>query len=399
MPNIIEQQDLLKGLPDERLATLMQAPTGGIPPFLVAAEAQRRQSIREQFSGGTNESVVDTLTKQLSNVPQNIQTPMRAPPKMPPPMQPQMQPQMAGINSLPQGQQQMAEGGMVQRYQEGGKIQPMWTIPNYGGAIPKVMDWVGDKASDLYDYATTSYSDMKPGADTTEEEVAPGSGILDINYPDVKIVPGRNPLPDRPSTPPNPNAGKENTSPTNKEAPAQDEIRKRIEELYGSEDPSSWENAQKWFAMSQQIMDPDVNLLQGLVNAGSVYAQAEAEQARAAREDLRNREESLLKYDINKMESDAATEAAGLKARTDVATGQLDDLYRQQRDVAEQLRRIEESAIKDGTDPALLEGQKALLTRQFNAIGSKISTYEGFIGQTYGFPTIPVVDTATGTIK
>jgi hypothetical protein len=231
------------------------------------------------------------------------------------------------------------------------------------------------------------------------EDIAPTEGILDIEYPDVKIVPGRNPLPDKPSIPPNPNAGKENTSPNNKGAPAQDEIRKRIEELYGSEDPSSWENAQKWFAMSAQFLDGDKSLMQSLTGAGSVYAGAEAEQARLARDDARAREEALLRYDIGKAEDEASNQSEALKARTSIATGQLDDLYRQQRDVAEQLRRIEESAIKDGTDPALLEGQKALLTRQFNAIGSKISTYEGFIGQTYGFPTIPVVDTASGTIK
>jgi hypothetical protein len=317
---------------------------------------------------------------------------------MPPLMQPQMQPQMAGIGSLPQAQQQMAEGGMVQRYQEGGRIQPMWNIPNYGGAIPKVMDWVGGKASDLYDYATTSYSDMKPGEEA-EGEVAPGSGILDINYPDVKIVPGRNPLPDKPSTPPNPNAGKENTSSTNKKAPAQDEIRNRIEELYGSEDPSSWEDAQKWFAMSAQFLDGDKSLMQSLTGAGNVYAGAEAEQARLARDDARAREEALLRYDIGKAEDEASNETAALKARTDIATGQLDDLYRQQRDVAEQLRRLDESVMKGEIDSATADAAKRARTEEFNRIGSKIATYEGFIGQTYGFPKIPVVDTATGTIK
>jgi hypothetical protein len=49
--------------------------------------------------------------------------------------------------------------------------------------------------------------------------------------------------------------------------------------------------------------------------------------------------------------------------------------------------------------PEEADAAKRALSAQFNNIGSKISTYEGFIGQTYGFPTIPVVDTATGTIK
>ena len=115
MPNIIEQQDLLKGLPDDRLSMLMQNPTGDIPPFLVAAEAQRRQSIREQFSGGPQESVVDTLTKQIASVPQNIQAPMQEPPQMPPP---QMQ---AGVGAL---QQTARDGGLMRRFASLGYVRP-----------------------------------------------------------------------------------------------------------------------------------------------------------------------------------------------------------------------------------------------------------------------------------
>jgi hypothetical protein len=346
-----------------------------------------------------------------------------------------MQPQMAGIGALPQGQQQMANGGPVRRFASEGFVSPSNpfdyvrenypisslpnTIANAGSVIGEAWNSpTAKQATDRLlmetgraaDFLTLNpYTSQVLGIDPKSvrerreqseiEDIAPTEGILDIEYPDVKIVPGRNPLPDKPSTPPDPNAGKENTSPNNKGAPAQDEIRKRIEALYGSEDPSSWEDAQKWFAMSAQFLDGDKSLMQSLVGAGNVYAGAEGEQARLARDDARAREEALLRYDIGKAEDEASNQSEALKARTSIATGQLDDLYRQQRDVAEQLRRIEESAIKDGTDPALLEGQKALLTRQFNAIGSKISTYEGFIGQTYGFPTIPVVDTASGTIK
>lgn len=433
MANIIEQQDLLKGLPDSRLSLLLQSPDASIPPFLVAAEAQRRQAIRQQFAGsGTNESVVDTLTKQLSNVPQNIQAPMKAPPQMPPPM---MQPQMAGIGALPQGQQQMANGGPVRRFASQGFVSPnnpfdyvrenypisslpntianagsvigeAWNSPTAKQATDRLLMETGRAADFLTLNPYTSQvlgidpKSVKERRDQSEvEDIAPTEGILDIEYPDVKIVPGRNPLPDKPSTPPNPNAGKENTSPNNKGAPAQDEIRKRIEALYGSEDPSSWEDAQKWFAMSAQFLDGDKSLMQSLAGAGNVYAGAEAEQARLARDDARAREEALLRYDIGKAEDATSNETAALKARTDIATGQLDDLYRQQRDVSEQLRRLDESVRKQEIMPEEADAAKRALSAQFNNIGSKISTYEGFIGQTYGFPTIPVVDTATGTIK
>lgn len=346
-----------------------------------------------------------------------------------------MQPQMAGIGALPQGQQQMAEGGPVRRFASEGFVYPSspfdYVRENYPiSSLPNTIAEAGNVLGEAWNSPTAKqatdrllmetgraadfitlnpYTSQVLGIDPKSvrerreqseiEDIAPTEGILDIEYPDVKIVPGRNPLPDKPSTPPDPNAGKENTSPTNKEAPAQDEIRKRIEELYGSEDPSSWENAQKWFAMSAQFLDGDKSLMQSLTGAGNVYAGAEAEQARLSRDDARAREEALLRYDISKAEDEASKQSAALKARTDIATGQLDDLYRQQRDVAEQLRRLDESVMKGEIDAATADAAKRARTEEFNRIGSKIATYEGFIGQTYGFPTIPVVDTASGTIK
>jgi hypothetical protein len=448
MANIIEQQDLLKGLPDARLSLLLQSPDASIPPFLVAAEAQRRQSIRQQFAGdGGKESVVDTLTKQLSNVPQNIQAPMRTPPQMPPPMQPQM----AGIGALPQGQQQMANGGPVRRFASEGFVYPSNpfdyvrenypisslpnTIANAGNVLgeawnsptaKQISDRLLMETGRAADFLTLNpYTSQALGIDpksVTErrqrnELEVPASTEDTIAIPSASGGPktrgyptNRDPEPTpNVSKPPNPDTGKADTSVENKYKSQQAELRGRLESLYGADEPSNWEDAQKWFAMSSQIMNPDATLLEGLVNAGNVYAQAEGEQARSQREGDRDLQEALLKWDMNELEYNRAREqaaiddersstAAALKARTDIATGQLDDLYRQQRDVAEQLRKIEESIV-NGADPALLEGQKAALSRQFNAIGGKISTYEGFIGDTYGFPTIPTVDIATGTIK
>lgn len=311
MPNIIEQQDLLKGLPDARLALLMQKPDASIPPFLVAAEAQRRQAIRQQFSGdGSKESVVDTLAKQLSNVPQNIQAPMQTPPNIP-------QPQM-GIAALqqPQQPQQMAAGGAV---------EPMWNIPNYGGALPKVADWVGSTARGIYDYATTPWGEQKASGPVTSVSDA----NLDFSLPDKKL-PGARPefsltgepatytdLTAKPKKPVDPNAGKAGTSTENKYKAMEADMRERLEALYADEEPSNWEEAQKWFAMSAQIMNPDANLLQGLASAGAVYAGAEGEQARQRREGDRALQEALLNYDMQIMQSDRAAAAAAAKEASD----------------------------------------------------------------------------------
>ena len=315
MPNIIEQQDLLKGLPDARLALLMQKPMGDIPPFLVAAEAQRRQSVRQQFAGdGSKESVVDSLTKQLSNVPQNLNAAPQTPPNIPPPLTP---PTMQGIAGIPQGQpQQMAEGGVV---------EPMWRLPSDPTIIPRVMDWVGTKASDLYNYATTPWGETPPASESKPEEG--DANVTQADMPGWRPAPGGNQntdggisslLPNKkiatanPKTPQDPKSGKEGTSPENQYKAKEAEFRQRIESLYGSDDPSNWENAQKWFAMSQAIMQPGQNLMQSLAGAGAIYAGAEGEQAAQRREADQAREEMMLKYDMDlySQEKAAAIDAA-----------------------------------------------------------------------------------------
>ncbi len=152
MPNILDQQNLLKGITDERLSSLLQNPIGVIPPFLVAAEAQRRQAIREQFSGQQpQESVVDTLTRQLAGVPQNIQSSAQAP-QAPQgiaaiPQQQEAQPQEAQPE-----QQTMNSGGYVQRYQDGSLVQTFRGRAGsggYGAEGPGYSDWF----TGIYDYA------------------------------------------------------------------------------------------------------------------------------------------------------------------------------------------------------------------------------------------------------
>jgi len=115
--------------------------------------------------------------------------------------------------------------------------------------------------------------------------------------------------------PPSSTTGTEDTSVENKYKAMEADMRKRLEGLYADEQPSNWENAQKWFAMSQQIMNPDASLMEGLVNAGSAYAAISADQAAEARRADRAREEAMLNYDMQIMQGDrAAAAAAAAKA-------------------------------------------------------------------------------------
>lgn len=346
MPNIIEQQDLLKGLPDDRLSTLMQNPTGDIPPFLVAAEAQRRQSIREQFSGGPQESVVDTLMKQMSGVPQNIQAPAQQPPQMPPPPQ-------GGVADVQQG---MRDGGMVQRYDVGGGVQPWWKIPNYGGVIPRVADYVGSGLGSLYEFATTPYSEMKPPEEAPAEASSVPASVGAYNPLSSIRVPTQQTQTANPTVDPrDPNAGKKNTSIDNQaktnmtvdeykkyledisgvKAEDSEYIRNKIREMYGDEERSGWEKAQKWFAAAQAAIQPGQTDMQAAINALSALGGGYAEERASDRASKRDMEEALLKQDI------ADRQAAG-QDRRDIAKAVLEfRLAQEERDRASEASAYE----------------------------------------------------------
>jgi len=49
--NIVQLEDDIKSLPDDRLMTEMQAPTGGFPQYLVLSEIKRRKQMRDDYKG------------------------------------------------------------------------------------------------------------------------------------------------------------------------------------------------------------------------------------------------------------------------------------------------------------------------------------------------------------
>ena len=60
--NILAQEDLVKGLPDQVLIQDAEAPTGEIPQFLVVSEIGRRQKMRQSLSERVPE---ETVTEQI----------------------------------------------------------------------------------------------------------------------------------------------------------------------------------------------------------------------------------------------------------------------------------------------------------------------------------------------
>jgi len=106
--NIFEQEDLIKGLPDQSLMQEAQRPSGPLPQYLIVSERQRRQDMRKRFSQQGEQSPQGTVKDQIlsggiaelgsqppmGQPPQMGQPPMGQPPQMGPPPQMGMPPQM-----------------------------------------------------------------------------------------------------------------------------------------------------------------------------------------------------------------------------------------------------------------------------------------------------------------
>jgi len=387
MPNIIQQQDLLKGLPDARLAMLLQNPVGEIPPFLVAAEAQRRQAIRQQFAGTEQkESVVDTLTKQMAKVPQNIQSGQMTTPPVPPTpqmqgvmaLQQQQAMQQAAQQAMPQG---MRAGGPVRRFQSAGFVAP---VPPVNSRVQEIADQFGYTVEEAAE-ALKNNPSLAGGA--TEERMgrpftildqpAPGSqpaeplasedtrlfGMTPYDYfkmgagffgpgslfgldpltvykhrqeddkraetekqAEGSMLQGNEAFQDyaaqvrrlvRPAVaPPKEDTTVESTSYENQYANRKAEIKNRLEKLLGEEEVSDWEKAQKWFAASQQFLEPDQTLMQSLVGAAAAFGGGAAEERAAERAAARAKEKAMIEWDMAELESDQASRQREIDRRT-----------------------------------------------------------------------------------
>ncbi len=82
MLNLIDQQDILKGLDDTALQREMQQPSGGAPPFLVLSEISRRKDMRQRYAGELAMKAPPTTVAQdvLSAPAMPGMGPMGAPP-------------------------------------------------------------------------------------------------------------------------------------------------------------------------------------------------------------------------------------------------------------------------------------------------------------------------------
>jgi hypothetical protein len=65
--NILEIEDIIKGLPDQSLIQEAQAPSGQMPQFLVVSEIQRRADMRKRFQNQQQEMPQGTIARADSS--------------------------------------------------------------------------------------------------------------------------------------------------------------------------------------------------------------------------------------------------------------------------------------------------------------------------------------------
>jgi hypothetical protein len=135
--NILEQEDIIKGLTDAALQQEMSAPSGQVPQFLVLSEIQRRTDMRDRFEASEPQPTT-TVRDQImaeglgASVPQPNMPPMPPPnmggmlPNSPVPARPNSSSPPFPVGDAPQGLAgmgvQYASTGGVVRMQEGQQV-------------------------------------------------------------------------------------------------------------------------------------------------------------------------------------------------------------------------------------------------------------------------------------
>ena len=173
MMNILEKEDLIKGLPDNVLQQQMQAPTGELPQYLLISEIQRRTDMRKSLQEQPKqESVADQI--RMEGI-------MATRPQMPPQMQPPMgmeQPPMP-MEQPPMG---MAQGGVV-------KMRNLGKVPSRSFELAKKAFQAGATVRDVASLLRMSVNDVMStfGSIIPETALSPPEGYTEsqemVNVP------------------------------------------------------------------------------------------------------------------------------------------------------------------------------------------------------------------------
>lgn len=189
--NILEQEDVVKGMPDAALQQEAQAPSGMLQQFLVISEIKRRTDMRKRHQNQMQEQPQGTVAEQIvmegitGIAPQQGvgMPPQMGPQQMPPQGGPQMPPQGMPPQMPPQQPPQgmppmaMAAGGIV-RMANGGFLDSMTpsgqtvkqqidTVLSSGLSYPDVLAFISENfygRPEVLEYVKASVEGEAPSA-------------------------------------------------------------------------------------------------------------------------------------------------------------------------------------------------------------------------------------------
>ncbi len=143
--NILQTEDLVKGMPDQQLMQQAKTPQGNIPQYLLISEVQRRTNMRKRFQAQKQQpegTVADQILGQASQGIRGLDGPPQAaepgrPQQMAPPPPPQQMPAQGPQG--PQGPPQRMAGGGIVELANGGQVM---TVPDKFGRMQEI-SWAG----------------------------------------------------------------------------------------------------------------------------------------------------------------------------------------------------------------------------------------------------------------
>ena len=200
--NILDAEDMIKGLPDQALMQEAQMPSGRMPQFLVVSEIQRRSDMRKRYQAQQQEampSVKDQIVQEgiMGMMPQQ---PMGMPQGMPPQGMPPGMPPMG-----------MAQGGIV-RMQGGGFLDQLTAQgadpeSQFAGATVKdQLDRLlqsGMSYADVLAFVSRTFPDRPEAISylqaraSQDESIAPSASMGVSRMPEVREMLDREPYESR----------------------------------------------------------------------------------------------------------------------------------------------------------------------------------------------------------
>ena len=226
LQNILEQEDFIKGLPDEALYRAMEQPSGQPPQFLVLSEIQRRTDMRERYAA-TQEQPQGTISDQIISEGLGGMSPMGAPPQAmgsPVPTDSNFQPLpvvaaagvpppptggmalgssgLAGMGGQPPG---MSSGGIVGMSNGGGTAyidpvtgQRMPMLQRFGTSLGAVLNPIESLFETAGGYTDAGFRRMAKSSrirKIMEENPSLTEEEAEAIYEDMMLRTGRQPLP------------------------------------------------------------------------------------------------------------------------------------------------------------------------------------------------------------